>query len=54
MSDIRTGTGSIILDAIKAIAQGRLDNGRPLAAEAARELARKALTECGVSWDKRS
>lgn len=37
-------------DALKAIAAGRTDNGRPLAAEKARETARRALLALGMSW----
>jgi hypothetical protein len=32
------------------IARGRADNGRPLAAETSRQLAREVLTELGLSW----
>lgn len=35
---------------LQVIARGRPDNGRPLAAETARQLARSALIECGVDW----
>lgn len=34
------------------IAQGRLDCGRPLAAETARQMAREALHAAGRSWPK--
>ena len=36
--------------ALSTIAQGRKDNGRPLAAETARQLARSALIENGLDW----
>ena len=34
------------------IAHGRTDNGRPLAGETARQLARDMLVEHGVNWAK--
>ena len=37
-------------DALVEIARGRWDNGRPLAAETARQIARKALTDRGRGW----
>jgi hypothetical protein len=36
--------------ALSQIAQGRPDNGRPIAAEAARQLARETLTSIGLDW----
>ena len=42
----------IALRALKIIAAGRQDNGRPLAAEVARQYARKTLTELGVTWSQ--
>lgn len=36
--------------ALKAIAQGRLAGGSPLAAETARQAARDALIKEGISW----
>lgn len=41
---------SIIISALSKIANGRTDNGRPLAAEISRQLARVTLTSIGVSW----
>lgn len=35
---------------LSQIARGRPDNGRPLAAEPARQLARDALTAVGLDW----
>lgn len=32
------------------IAQGRKDNGRPLAAETSRQMAREMLTQIGLGW----
>jgi hypothetical protein len=40
----------LFLDALKRIAKGRCDCGRPMAAEEARQLARETLIEGGVSW----
>jgi len=39
-----------LLDVAVRIARGRHDCGRPLAAEAARQLARDALTKLGEDW----
>lgn len=39
-----------LLDALKQIALGRTDCGRPLAAEAARQKARQVLTKNGIGW----
>jgi hypothetical protein len=36
--------------ALRAIARGRTDCGRPLNGEAARQVARRALNECGIGW----
>jgi hypothetical protein len=36
---------------LSEIAHGRTDNGRPLAAEIARQKAREALSAAGVDWD---
>lgn len=41
---------NILAVAISKIAKGRLDNGRPLGGEAARQIARDALIECGMDW----
>jgi len=38
------------VEALQLIARGRLNGGRPLAGEDARQLAREALTESGVRW----
>ena len=32
------------------IARGRCDNGRPLAAEESRQMAREALLRCNLTW----
>lgn len=37
-------------EALRTIAGGRHDNGRPLGAELSRQVARKALTDLGVGW----
>jgi hypothetical protein len=39
-----------LVETLKRIANGRLDGGRPLAAEDARQAAREALIAAGVSW----
>lgn len=39
-----------LLTALKEIALGRKDGGRPLAAEIARQKARAILTEHGIGW----
>lgn len=36
--------------ALSRIALGRTDNGRPLAAETSRQIAREAITACGMDW----
>lgn len=38
------------IDALREIARGRTDCGRPLAAEVAREKARKVLISYGINW----
>lgn len=38
------------VEALGRIARGRSDNGRPLAAEIARQMAREVMDECGVHW----
>ena len=35
---------------LQQIARGREDNGRPMASEKARQLARKTLMEFDISW----
>jgi hypothetical protein len=40
----------LLVIALGAIARGRADCGRPLAAETARQLARAAMIECGLQW----
>ena len=40
-----------IVAALKAIARGRRDNGRPIGGERAREIAREVLTEYGLGWE---
>lgn len=37
-------------DTLRKIARGRTDNGRPMASERARQIAREALIEWGVQW----
>lgn len=44
---------AILRDAMKAIARGRHDNGRPIAAETARQLARETLHALKVDWNDR-
>ena len=39
-----------LLDVAVRIARGRHDNGRPLAAEIARQMAREALATIGENW----
>lgn len=39
-------------DVLERIARGRTDCGRPLAAETARQLARRVLLSAGRSWSK--
>lgn len=38
------------VEALSKIAHGRTDNGRPLAAETSRQMAREVMVECGVQW----
>jgi hypothetical protein len=45
--------GAILLDALKKIARGRPDSGRPLAAENARQLARLTLTLLNLDWKEK-
>lgn len=40
----------VLLAAMKAVAAGRRDNGRPHAGEMARQIMREALTQCGINW----
>lgn len=35
------------------IARGRFDNGRPLAAETSRQMARDVFSRCGLEWPSR-
>ncbi len=37
------------VEVLGKIAHGRMDNGRPLAAETARQLARDVLVECAIT-----
>jgi hypothetical protein len=39
-----------LIRALKEIARGRPDNGRPLPAETARQIARLALIDAGINW----
>ena len=41
-----------LLETVRSIAQGRTDNGKPLAAETARQLARAALVAAGERWTR--
>lgn len=41
---------NVLAVALSKIARGRTDCGRPIAAEAARQLARGALTDLGLDW----
>lgn len=38
------------VEVLGQIARGRPDNGRPIAAEKARQMAREVMDECGVHW----
>ena len=42
------------VDALITIARGRSDNGRPLCAEKARDLARRELTLIGIEWSAKN
>ncbi len=41
------------VEALGRIARGREDNGRPLSAETARQLARDVMLECGIHWPRK-
>lgn len=41
---------AILRNSLQTIARGRTDNGRPLAAETARQEARETLTALKVDW----
>lgn len=41
---------NLLAVAISKIAKGRVDNGRPLSGEDARQIARSALIELGLDW----
>lgn len=41
------------VEVLGKIARGREDNGRPLAAETARQLARDVMVECEVHWPQK-
>lgn len=45
---------AVLRSALKAIAQGRTDNGRPIAAESARQHARDALIALKLDWNSRT
>jgi hypothetical protein len=36
------------VEVLRQIARGRIDNGRPLAADTARQMARDVLVDCGI------
>lgn len=42
----------MMINALRNIAVGRIDNGRPLAAETSRQKSRKVLASVGVNWGK--
>lgn len=41
------------VEVLGKIARGREDNGRPLAAEVVRQMARDVMLECGVHWPQK-
>ena len=41
-----------LLEAMRRIAHGRTDNGKPLAAETSRQIARAALVAAGELWTR--
>lgn len=43
----------VMLDALRVVALGRTDCGRPLAAEKSRQVARSALTALGETWKRK-
>lgn len=43
----------VMLDALRIVALGRMDCGRPLAAETSRQVARRALTALGETWERK-
>lgn len=47
---VSTGAADKVLAALRAIAKGRADCGRPLAAEKARQIARECLVAIGEDW----
>lgn len=49
--DVKTAFGNHnrFAEVLGQIAHGRTDNGRPLAAEKVRQMARDVLVECGVN-----
>lgn len=49
VKDAFAGHNALALTLSK-IARGRADNGRPIAAEMARQFARDTLTELGLDW----
>lgn len=44
------GKAKIIIRALKKIAIGRVDNGRPLASEISRQIARDACLKAELNW----
>jgi Meiotically up-regulated gene 113 len=40
------------IEALRRIARGRIDTGRPLSGEGAKQLARAALVKCRIGWGK--
>ena len=43
---------NILIAAMKTISVGRTDNGRALAADISRQIARAACLETGLTWGK--
>lgn len=43
-----------LLEALRAIANGRMDNGKPHPAYTAQQLARSALINAGMEWSPRT
>lgn len=46
------GSDECFVKALALIARGRTDNGRPLAGERARQIAREALVKKGRDWPR--
>ena len=50
MTKPQTMSENILIHTLKKIAVGRVDNGRPLAAEASRQIAREACLNMGINY----